>query len=245
MTLDKRFLFLCGVPRSGTTAFAELLNLHPQIAVGVERYKSLAMSGKTIDQFTPGLFDKERFFDFRETDTNVRADAAYEIMRNKYSEAKWVGDKVPRYYTKLRFIFERFPNPIVFYIVRDIYDVSQSWNARARNEKDRWPSENDYQKAPDEWNKGNALALKWLDEAPENFFVVSYKSLFSSGEDKVRLILEKLDLTMNDDFVRGYNNFLNRGHARKAKIIVPEEEIDLIRSKSDIDQYDELLRRAL
>ena len=36
---DRQTIFVIGVGRSGTTAMAELLNMHEDICIGIERYK--------------------------------------------------------------------------------------------------------------------------------------------------------------------------------------------------------------
>src|SRR5205807_10659654 len=65
--VPKRFLFVCGVPRSGTTALAQLLNYHPRIGIGIERFRSIAI-GSRGDEFRLTLYRKERFFKFRDGD---------------------------------------------------------------------------------------------------------------------------------------------------------------------------------
>ena len=54
----KKFLFVGGISRSGTSTMAELLRAHPAIAMGRECYARLFREG---DAFVPALFEKERF----------------------------------------------------------------------------------------------------------------------------------------------------------------------------------------
>ena len=101
---SKRIVFIIGVARSGTTAMADLLNLHPEICIGIERYKFKFVRRGEFDaaDFTP-----ERFFDLRARDTNIlphnggRWKAVYSRMRRKFPRAAVVGDKIPH-------LFERF-----------------------------------------------------------------------------------------------------------------------------------------
>lgn len=178
----REFMFVCGVPRSGTTALGGLLNLHPQIALGVERFRKLALSGPTDRLFTPALFNSERFFSFQPGDTNVRADAVYKRMQSKFGTAIFVGDKIPRLYVKFSMLMERFDRPNIIYIVRDLAAVARSWNARADNPADAaWPESNDYKKAVVEWNRGNKLALRQLQDAPHSTIVLATKIYSRSG----------------------------------------------------------------
>ena len=45
-----------------------MLNAHPEVAIGMERYKRVVSGG--IDQLSADLFTKERFFDFSDGFTN-------------------------------------------------------------------------------------------------------------------------------------------------------------------------------
>jgi hypothetical protein len=242
---DRRFVFLCGVPRSGTTAFADLMNRHEKIAVGVERFKSLTMNGATNELFGPDLFEKQRFFDFRPTDTNVRADDIYRRMQERFDSVQWVGDKVPRYYTKLPAIYERFPDPVVFYIVRDIRSVANSWNIRAHNEKDHWPRENDYKAAVVEWNKGNVTALRWVRKQPENFHVIAYDDLFPRGIDLVGAILDRLNLTFTPDFLKQYKAFMEAPRRPSGERVEYPGQDEFLEANADMATYKNLLKRRL
>ena len=243
--VDRRFVFLCGVPRSGTTALADLVNRHEKIAVGIERFKSLAMNGATSNLFLPDLFEKERFFDFRPTDTNVRADDIYRRMQDRFDSVEWVGDKVPRYYTKLASIYERFCDPVVFYIVRDVKSVANSWNIRAHNEKDHWPRENDYKAAVAEWNKGNVAALRWVRRRPESFHVISYDDLFPGGIDLVGAVLDRLDLTFTPAFLKQYKAFMEAPRRSLGERIEYPGQEEFIDANADMATYKNLLRRRL
>jgi hypothetical protein len=54
---SRNLLFVCGTPRSGTTAMQALLAGDDRIALGMERYGSYLGA-----DFNEGLFTKERFF---------------------------------------------------------------------------------------------------------------------------------------------------------------------------------------
>lgn len=58
-------LFICGCPRSGTTAMWEMLAQHPQILLGMERY----FRRFTPAKFKSTLFGIRRFFTFLTGDT--------------------------------------------------------------------------------------------------------------------------------------------------------------------------------
>ena len=77
----------------------EILASHPEVALGVERYKRLWL-GRAIETLTPELFERDRFFDFSDGLTNLVPEqhpqwaAYYARMAAKWDTATYVGDKV-------------------------------------------------------------------------------------------------------------------------------------------------------
>jgi hypothetical protein len=196
---QKSYLFICGAPRSGTTAIAQLLNRHPRIALGIERYKNIGPAG--LDEH---LFEQQRFFDFRSTDTNVRALATYARLEKKYANAIWLGDKVPRYYTRYDALFEKFSNSVVIFMLRDVHAVAASWNKRAEDPEDTWPEGNDYVQAVREWNDSIELTLEFKQKYRNRLLVVEYEKLFSGDAAVLRRILRRLELEPSKSFLRQF-----------------------------------------
>ena len=62
----RRYAFITGCSRSGTTALTRLLNRHPDVAIGYERNNRLAGRGL----LTPSLFEPERFRRFEADDSH-------------------------------------------------------------------------------------------------------------------------------------------------------------------------------
>lgn len=186
-----RFLFICGVARSGTTAVTELLNRHPEIAIGVERFKGVPPS-----ELSPDLFSHDRFFDFRETDTNIKLPRHYEKLAAKFDSAKIIGDKVPRYYVRYNVLMERFPGSQVIYMLRDIDGVALSWDARSANKEDHWPESNNYEKAVEEWNKGIALTIDAKAKYGKRIIIVAYEDLFFGDIAVLQRLMRRIDLPL-------------------------------------------------
>ena len=92
--MKKQFLFVCGCPRSGTTALMSFLCKHPDIALGIERFQMRARR----HELRPSDFEPTRFFDVRPGNTWYTSLEQfpwhYDAMRPKYAPAKYVGDKI-------------------------------------------------------------------------------------------------------------------------------------------------------
>lgn len=192
-----RQIFVCGTPRSGTTALARLLNTSPHIVVGIERYGKRLLKINGGDQ--SGLFSRDRFFSYdvddAAVDFNVAQKDLTESSKRKLDHAAFVGDKVPRLYRRLPFIDGAFPNCVVVYIVRNPVQVAASWQKRAEKESDRWPMRNGFQEATIEWNESIALAMHSRRRFGNRLILLSYDRVFGSRRFAVwREMMRRLDL---------------------------------------------------
>lgn len=173
------YVFICGCPRSGTTALWRLVAAHTDIAVGVERY---ALKGFSPESFTPALFEEERFFRIEEGDTFYddldKFDRYYGELRPRFSSTTLRGDKVPQLYEHLPELYSALPNSKVIFIVRNILDVASSYNARAEDLADgAWRRDQNYVQAVKDWNRSLRATVKALEEG-RSMYCLDYERLF-------------------------------------------------------------------
>jgi hypothetical protein len=189
---DQQLLFLAGLGRSGTTALLEVMAAHPDVALGVERYKRLYP--RDDEPVTAALFEEQRFFDFRDGLTNLTPDQApewaphYEAMRAKWSRARYVGDKMVA--IRLQHVWETLPDARFVCIVRDLEPVAASWEARASDPDDHgWGADADATKAVAAWNRSLRRVRRAVRQRPEHAAVVEYDRFFGdpdgAGLDRV------------------------------------------------------------
>lgn len=194
--MDKKYLFVVGTPRSGTTALGNVLAQHPQILMGIERY------GHKIRRHnfgvTPELFEKERFLDIQPDDTFYSdfgfAKVAYENVEEKIETATYVGDKVPMLFQTADLLLEAFAGHDIkiVYIFRNIFDVAASYNARA-DKGTNWPATMRHEAAVRDWNQSFDSFFKAREKYPDLVFPVIYDRFVRSG-NTYREILKFLDL---------------------------------------------------
>ena len=246
----KRNLFVCGCPRSGTTALQFLLVSHPRIVLGAERYSTLARNGKGLH---PALFTKNRFFDIRPRDTFY--DAAkyrsyYDALRPRFDDAAWVGDKAPWLFRSLDEIDREFPNAHVIVIVRsNPQDVASSYQIRARNAEDEtWPSSRDYKQAVEQWNTAAKCTLAFLDKPRRRaaVTVVEYSELFEQPAT-VEELFESLDLEVTPEVRKAYDGALEKANrlSQGRRSALSELESDYVRENADMETVGRLLDRRL
>ena len=169
-----------GVPRSGTTALADLLNWHPTVFCGIERFP-LA----TVEQA-----------DFCREAVNDESIPSAHYSRNKAvledkPRLDAIGDKGPRYFYRLAGSAKDFSDTKLVFIVRNIADVFNSWNARAFNENDM------------SWHRGQTGVFSYLDllqmlfamnqvQETHDAIIVSYEELFFGESSRQHLIIDQV-----------------------------------------------------
>ena len=178
---DQQLLFVAGLGRSGTTALMEALVAHPDIALGVERYKRLYPSDD--EPVTADLFTEQRFFDFSDGLTNLTPEQApewaphYEAMRAKWARARYVGDKMVA--IRLQHVWETLPDARFVCIVRDLEPVAASWQARARDPDDvGWSADAGATSAVAAWNRSLRRVRRAVKQRPDRAAVVEYDRFF-------------------------------------------------------------------
>lgn len=122
-----------GIGRSGTTALAKSLNMHPDILCGIERFH-YAADPRSI-QFPESFSDTT----FKSNPKNLTR--TLELMASKGPDVAIVGDKNPRYYCNIE-AWQKFkPGLAKIAIYRSPYEYLASWKNRADNPKDVWHPE--------------------------------------------------------------------------------------------------------
>lgn len=241
---DKSFLFVCGVPRSGTTALTELLGRHRDAAIGIERYKKL-LGVPTQHLLTPALFERERFFDVRDSDTNLMFDGKhkdhYDDLTPRFDDARVFGDKVPTYYYLYHHLLGVFPDCRVVCILRDPYEVGSSWNTRAHNPADRWRPDEDARRSVVRWNECLQICLRARSQYPDDFLVVEHGRLFGGDMGLFVTLSEAVGLPVGDDDRARFADTCARWSEVKHKpLALDADELAAVGEAADLDLYEQL-----
>jgi Sulfotransferase family len=222
-----------------------LLQAHPRIVIGMERYKFLLSRRRDRATFGPSFFEPERFFDFRPGDTNVNPDLGH--FRGHYVKARrrfengpveYVGDKVMPDEPVLRLIEDRFPSPKFIFIYRDLLQVASSFLTRARNADDRnWPAADDHKMAVKRWGQAFSIADALIDRiGPEDVCVMRYEDLLNGDIRACELMLGFLSLRVSPSVRRTYEARTADWDERRAKpLALSPHETDFLLQRIDRD----------
>jgi hypothetical protein len=184
-------LFIAGCPRSGTSALVFLLNEHPNLAIGLERFKRIRA------HLDPFHFAPTQFFSPLARETDIRGELLYARLRARWDagQVTVIGDKVPLYTRILPRLLERFPTARVVVLVREPLDVAISFCKRAHDPEDWWPAENDHRLALEMWNEtlASARAAERCGEG-ERVFLLPYEPLLAGDERWLSALISFIDV---------------------------------------------------
>lgn len=196
-TSEHHVLLVAGLARSGTTALQRVLDPHPDIALGLERYKRLW--GARIGELDAGHFERERFFDFSDGLTNITPDVDWaapriELLDGKWDAARYRGDKMT--VIRAQRLWQTIPDARFVLIVRDLAEVAHSWERRSADAADTgWNREAGAERAIEAWNASIRRVLRAVRRRPGHACVVEYSGFFGDpGATALRRVMDFLGL---------------------------------------------------
>ena len=225
---ERKYLFVSGMPRSGTTAFGDLLNISNSINLFVE-YGNEFMPASPKD-FASEVMDLL---------VSWSGQASNHVLKENVGSSKWVGDKRPYFFMNLPQVLENFKERKlrVFHILRNIYDVCFSYQNRADNSQDEmWSSTKGFEQCIYEIN----LMLDYFSSLSEedlgSISFVSYESLFSDPKTVHRLY-RLLDVELSPEEIQKVDRFISESEDRvRKKKSVPIDFKAKIDNLLDVDK---------
>lgn len=206
-----KYLFICGAPRSGTTAMWRLLSCDPSVILGVERYGNLFFK----QPLTKDIFEPQRFLDNRDGDTFYtdldKFSSYYKTVKDKFSSATFVGDKIPMLYMYLDSLFKNIPEAKVIFLIRNIFDVASSYEVRAQNlNDDSWKRDKRTEAAVIDWHRSLVVLKNYIED--DRVFPVVYEDFFFKDDGMINLY-KYLNLTVSESVEKQSQALLLRSAA--------------------------------
>ena len=249
---SKGFLFICGNPRSGTAPLGDLLNTDHRLIIGKERYRRVRKG------LGPEHFTRERFFEPTSRETSFlparlipEAEKGYSVWPENEAELrrKWnspglayVGDKAPFYIRQLPYLRDTFPGCKLVVLLRDPVSVADSYQRRAEDPDDHWPSENDHKVAIEHWNQSIEDLNDYLVRfGLQDLFIVDYQTFYSGDQTYLRSLYRFLELDTSQFVERQFIEATRDSDRRSARQLrlSPEDEM-AVRTQADWAGYQRL-----
>ena len=224
----KNYIFIVGMPRSGTTLIEQILSSHEKVYGAGE----LSYMSNIIDKF---FLNKD--FNFKCNNINnfegKFIDTAREYYRKNTSlfnyKEKFLIDKAPLNFRWIGFIIKLFPNCKIINCKRDTMDICWS------NYKNLFASNKmnycyDFKNLSSFTNMYLDLMNFWSNKFPSKIFNIEYELLVSKPEEQVKKLLEYCGLNWDHNCLNFY----------KKKNIVSTASVAQVRSpiyKSSINNW--------
>ncbi len=243
------FLFISGCARTGTTEIVNILNQLPSVAVGMERYKGIANQHRIRD-YNPQLYCSNRFFDFREGETNLLPRSPvwrefYGKLEEKFRNrtVQYVGDKLPFMFRMYRQVEDEFPAPKWIMMLRDPVAVAASYDVRARTSDDAWPESHDCRMSVRHWNESVEAIEAMTSELPGRVFVCEYERFYSGDMSYLETLVRFLDLPMSGRLVNHYKSATaNWAERVRNRAQLTPDQVEYVKEHGEIEGYERILK---
>lgn len=199
----RRFVFVGGAPRSGTTLLQHILDCHPEVFGGpeFERVPDIVEAWRAVvDSFSRG-----RITEFCQ---RTEIDAAFAALIERLllpaadaRQARLLSEKTPFNVLVFSELLELFPRCRALHLVRDPRGVVCSMlhvgkRARAKNEPvPHWTL--NLQEAVEVVAHALASGFRAEERYPDRLLTLTYESLALQPEDTIRRVCTFLDLTFD------------------------------------------------
>ena len=183
--IRKKFIFVAGLPRSGTTALGRMLNISSLIEIYTELYSSYRINGYSkIDFIEHNILERLKAHRHAKNDSKI-------FLKNKHS--KIIGDKRPSFQFCAESTFDNIgkENFKSIFVDRSLVDICRSSHKRSENIEDSWNLERGVEHTILLYNASCRQIVYLHDNRPDvfsSFVFPSYENIFTSAQVAIELM---------------------------------------------------------
>ena len=195
-------IFICGLPRSGTTLTEQILSSHPAVSAGDER-NDLPLAAAEVLQ-RKGI--RKEFPDWAadlQDDDWQAIGAAYRHSTQDLQRGGWFTDKNLQNYKAIGLIRKALPEAKIIICRRDPMD--NLWGCYRQYFADGMYFTYDLQELADVWHASDRLIQHW-QQTGDDIFVVNYEQLTRNPQDNIRALLAFAGLPWDDACLNFHTN---------------------------------------
>jgi Tfp pilus assembly protein PilF len=191
----KKIIFICGMPRSGTTLVEQILSSHPEVYGAGEL---LYLENSIIKNFLENSkINRQKIVDLQSSSSeNVFLD--YFKCFDIYNlDKNIITDKTPQNFKWIGFIKIFFPNAKIILCQRNSKDNCVSLF------KNDFPSLTmnwsfDQEEIAEYYNEYHKLMSFWKDKIPKDIYELNYERLIEDDKGEIDKLLEFCNLDLNE-----------------------------------------------
>ena len=183
----KPIIFICGMPRSGTTLVEQIIASHKDVVgAGELIYLQHTIEKNFIEDFK---INKQKILDLGLADHNIPQDQYFELLNIHKFDDKIITDKAPQNFRWIGFMKIFFPNCKIIHCNRNSKDncLSLYKNNFASTVMDWSYSQKDI---ADYYNLYNELINFWNKKLPGDIYDANYENIIQNKEVEIKKLIQ-------------------------------------------------------
>ena len=184
---NKSIIFICGMPRSGTTLIEQIIAAHPQVnGAGELIYLQNLIEQNFIEDFK---FNKQKIINEASSNNNIIERKYFELLDFHKFSSKFITDKAPQNFRWIGFIKIFFPNSKIIHCNRNAKDncLSLFKNNFASAHMD-WSY--DQKDIADYYNLYSDLMKFWNEKLPNDIYNANYERIVQNKEIEIKKLIK-------------------------------------------------------
>ncbi len=200
---NKKIIFICGMPRSGTTLVEQIMSSHKKVyGAGELPFLSSIVHNNFIND---NKIDKQQITKFQNSITNLVNDQYFENISLFNIDENILTDKAPLNFKWIGFIKFFFPNSKIIHCKREPKDNCLSiYKNNFSSPKMNWAF--DQKDISNYYNNYNYLMNFWNSKIPESIHTVEYEKIVSDKKNEIKKLLEFCELESDDNCFNHHKN---------------------------------------
>ena len=199
----KKIIFICGMPRSGTTLVEQIIASHKEVYGAGEL---LFLTNVIHDNFFNGdLIDKQRIIENQNSEKNLINEKYFEKFLLYKIKKQIITDKAPLNFKWIGFIKIFFPNSKIIHCKRNSRDNCLSiFKNYFSSPKMNWAY--DQRDVSDYYNNYNSIMNFWYSKIPQFIHTAEYEKIVSDKKNEIKKLLKFCDLEWDDNCLSHHKN---------------------------------------
>ena len=197
--LEKKIIFICGMPRSGTTLVEQIIASHSQVSgAGELEYLRSIIKGFFLQKSS---LNKEKIVQESTFEKNIIGEKYLDLIKFHNFDTEIITDKAPQNFIWLGFVKIFFPNCKIIHCYRNPKDNCLSLYKNYFPSKDM-PWSFDQKDIAKYYILYQQLMDFWKSIFSEKIFDVNYENLVNEPETHIRKIIKYCDLEWEDQCLK-------------------------------------------
>jgi tetratricopeptide (TPR) repeat protein len=200
---DKKIIFICGMPRSGTTLVEQIIASHKNvIGAGELIYLQNSIEQNFVESFK---LNKQKILDQAHSSNNIIEKLYLNLLQFHKFNSKIITDKAPQNFRWIGFMKIFFPNCKIIHCNRNARDncLSLFKNNFASTHMD-WSY--DQKDIAEYYNLYSDLMNFWNKKLPDSIYNANYEKIVEDKENEIKKLIKFCDLDWDPACLNHHKN---------------------------------------